>query len=330
MARDCGDGYVAKVSRGEVSDKMDYSHIATKYCTLRAAAKDGCEWAFFSDADAMIVSPEVPLETFVKNDEDAVWSLPSYKGEKCGEALEDGCVSPEFMGACVNTGAYLLHLHSNLADAFIDGNLGLEWKDLEGFSTAFDFGGSTMPEQCALPENLEENLVGDQCALAFLFHQHPEWFGKVTCVGASAAPLLEDSTASGAPLNAAACASATLADLQQVSTHLGSNCPFVINAVRGRDADVAADKFGDIVARVAEYGVLVPESREETHASPCQRGNCAHDDDDGKKPSTPAPAPGRSGEETHASPCQRGNCAHDDDDGKKPSTPAPSLRRPGR
>jgi len=61
--------------RGEFpEDAMDYSLIVSKYCAVKAAARAGCEWALFADADAVLVAGAARLEQFVPAGADAVRS----------------------------------------------------------------------------------------------------------------------------------------------------------------------------------------------------------------------------------------------------------------
>ena len=101
---------------------------------------------------------------------DAVWSIPTYVGSMCyaADASGNGCTSPEFLGACVNTGAYFLKLSSAFAEDFLEQNLNFAWSDLpEGWDTSTD----ELPPQCDF-----NGAIGEQCSFAWLVTQNPGWF----------------------------------------------------------------------------------------------------------------------------------------------------------
>jgi len=174
-----------------------------------------------------------------------VWSLPTYAGGKCYAlgAQGNGCVSPEFLNACVNTGAYFLKLDSAFAADFLDQNLDLRWSDVPaGYSTVFTYEGESMPEQCVTSKQ-----IADQCTFAYLFEQNPAWYGRVACVGASTPPKPEKDV----------CETSPLADLQQVNTNAGGTCPLFMNCIRGTVGD-DVDKFSSVEKIIENYALPLP------------------------------------------------------------------------
>ena len=250
LAAACPDAYSTTADDG-----FEYTMASAKYCSLEVARRSGCEWAFWTDADAVFVATDAALDRWLPADGGAfaVWSTPTYVGGFCGpEALAGGCTDAGFLGSCVNLGAFLLRVGSDEGRTFLRAMLDLSMPDIvaSGFDSTYTLaGGHTIGDQCkGIHESTQDN---DQCGLAYLLQKRPELFDGSLCAGAhgeSAWPVPNDcGDGDGA------------VDLQLLDTTLAaSSCPLVVNCVRGLDPD--ADKGVAIDAVLASYGIAAPAS----------------------------------------------------------------------
>ena len=250
LAAACPDAYSTTADDG-----FEYTMASAKYCSLEVARRSGCEWAFWTDADAVFVATDAALDRWLPADGGAfaVWSTPTYVGGFCGpEALAGGCADAGFLGSCVNLGAFLLRVGSDEGRTFLRAMLDLSMPDIvaSGFDSTYTLaGGHTIGDQCkGIHESTQDN---DQCGLAYLLKERPELFDGSLCAGAhgeSAWPVPNDcGDGDGA------------VDLQLLDTTLAaSSCPLVVNCVRGLDPD--ADKGVAIDAVLASYGIAAPAS----------------------------------------------------------------------
>ncbi|KAK7241437.1 hypothetical protein SO694_00058022 [Aureococcus anophagefferens] len=250
LAAACPDAYSTTADDG-----FEYTMASAKYCSLEVARRSGCEWAFWTDADAVFVATDAALDRWLPADGGAfaVWSTPTYVGGFCGpEALAGGCADAGFLGSCVNLGAFLLRVGSDEGRTFLRAMLDLSMPDIvaSGFDSTYTLaGGHTIGDQCkGIHEATQDN---DQCGLAYLLQERPALFDGSLCAGAhgeSAWPVPNDcGDGDGA------------VDLQLLDTTLAaSSCPLVVNCVRGLDPD--ADKGVAIDAVLASYGIAAPAS----------------------------------------------------------------------
>ncbi|KAH8070489.1 hypothetical protein JL721_4879 [Aureococcus anophagefferens] len=201
LAAACPDAYSTTADDG-----FEYTMASAKYCSLEVARRSGCEWAFWTDADAVFAATD---------------AAPTGPGR--------GCADAGFLGSCVNLGAFLLRVGSDEGRTSLRAMLDLSMPDIvaSGFDSTYTLaGGHTIGDQCkGIHEATQDN---DQCGLAYLLQERPALFDGSLCAGAhgeSAWPVPNDcGDGDGA------------VDLQLLDTTLAaSSCPLVVNCVRGLD-----------------------------------------------------------------------------------------------
>ena len=252
MSRGCGD-YATVSGR----DGLDYTMAVTKYCALKAAQDEGCDYALWTDADAVFVDTATPLEAFLERAGGAplVFSLPTYAGDVCADAVpaDHSCpADPEVLAQCLNLGAFLVDLRAGSRGAALVervlASTGSTIASDAAFMATAAAGYNCAPLALdAVPDDWE---VSDQCAVTYALHADAfDAARDAACFGASKAPL-------GADADRGACKDASAdvpADLQQVNSNLGAACPFVVNCIRGSDPD--ADKFAFLDDLFDVYGL---------------------------------------------------------------------------
>ena len=252
MSRGCGD-YATVSGR----DGLDYTMAVTKYCALKAAQDEGCDYALWTDADAVFVDTATPLEAFLERAGGAplVFSLPTYAGDVCADAVpaDHSCpADPEVLAQCLNLGAFLVDLRAGSRGAALVervlASTGSTIASDAAFMATAAAGYNCAPLALdAVPDDWE---VSDQCAVTYALHADAfDAARDAACFGASKAPL-------GAGADRGACKDASAdvpADLQQVNSNLGAACPFVVNCIRGSDPD--ADKFAFLDDLFDVYGL---------------------------------------------------------------------------
>ncbi|KAH8049452.1 racemase/epimerase [Aureococcus anophagefferens] len=218
MSRGCGD-YATVSGR----DGLDYTMAVTKYCALKAAQDEGCDYALWTDADAVFVDTATPLEAFLERAGGAplVFSLPTYAGDVCADAVPADHSCPADPEVLAHDAAFM----ATAAAGYNCAPLALD----------------------AVPDDWE---VSDQCAVTYALHADAfDAARDAACFGASR-------WSADADADRGACKDASAdvpADLQQVNSNLGAACPFVVNCIRGSDPD--ADKFAFLDDLFDVYGL---------------------------------------------------------------------------
>lgn len=174
---------------------------ALRYCFMWHALKvRGCEWAVWTDPEALIVSEE-PLQ--VSSGDDAVWFMSDARDEAMSdtqdettsdaqdEANEDGsCGTADHFASVVDVSVSMLR-NNRWVDGFIHYKLALgnmEHIDLRNCLREAESSQTTrlIKDQCA-----ENRTSMDQCTTGCLYRYQPDWLAKASCRSRPSAASLE-------------------------------------------------------------------------------------------------------------------------------------------